>query len=95
MPIKTSPLKAIKAKCLDCSGGKKSEIRNCNIEHCPLFLFRFGRKPKLPERRGRKLINLNLDTTIDADIGKLVKEEYIRKEGVSDIVSKVEVKKEE
>lgn len=42
-----SPIKAIRAKCLDCSGGQKQEIKYCPIEQCPLFAFRFGKNPYL------------------------------------------------
>jgi len=41
-----TPLKAIRAKCLDCSAWQMSEIRNCNIVGCPLFVFRMGKNPK-------------------------------------------------
>lgn len=34
--------KAIKEKCLDCSGGIKAEIRRCPAQHCPLWPFRMG-----------------------------------------------------
>ena len=40
-----TPIKAIRAKCLDCSGGQPSEVRNCLVEDCPLFLYRFGKNP--------------------------------------------------
>ena len=41
-----TPLRAIRAKCLDCSAGQRSEIRNCLIIDCPLYLYRFGKNPK-------------------------------------------------
>lgn len=40
-----TPIKAIRAKCLDCSGFKPSEVRNCNIPECSLFSFRMGKNP--------------------------------------------------
>jgi len=48
-----SPLKAIRYKCLDCSGGSKSEVRSCicyennpeKVDHCPLWDFREGHNP--------------------------------------------------
>ncbi|MCU0666909.1 MAG: hypothetical protein MUF05_07440 [Candidatus Omnitrophica bacterium] len=40
-----TPVKAIRAKCLDCSAGQPSEIRNCLIEDCPLYFYRFGKNP--------------------------------------------------
>jgi hypothetical protein len=40
-----SPLKAIKANCLECSGGSAHEAKNCKLVECPLHSFRTGRKP--------------------------------------------------
>lgn len=39
-----SPLKAIRAKCLECAG-RPSEVRKCEAPDCPLFIYRFGRNP--------------------------------------------------
>ncbi len=41
----TTPLKAIRAKCLDCSGDSAPEVKLCVIPHCPLFEFRMGKNP--------------------------------------------------
>lgn len=41
------PLKAIRAKCLDCSCNNPNEVRLCSITKCPLFDFRFGKNPYL------------------------------------------------
>ncbi len=43
---KNTPLKAIKKKCLECSGGDKEEVRNCALRQCPLFPFRMGVDPQ-------------------------------------------------
>lgn len=40
-----TPIKAIRAKCLECSGGKPSLIRKCDSEGCVLHFYRFGRNP--------------------------------------------------
>lgn len=40
-----SPIKAIRAKCLDCSGGVPSEVRKCVVVRCPLWPFRMGVSP--------------------------------------------------
>ena len=40
---KSTILKAIKAKCLDCCCGDKNEIKNCSVTNCPLFSFRLGK----------------------------------------------------
>jgi hypothetical protein len=43
--IKT-PMKAIRAKCLDCTCDQVAEIRECTIKLCPLWPYRMGRRPK-------------------------------------------------
>jgi len=40
-----SPLKAIRAKCVDCSGGSDAEARKCVVAGCPLWPFRTGANP--------------------------------------------------
>lgn len=40
-----SPMEAIRAKCLDCCCGQKSEIRLCEAVSCPLWPFRAGSHP--------------------------------------------------
>lgn len=40
-----TPIKAIRKKCLDCSGGQYSEVEKCTVKDCPLYLFRFGKRP--------------------------------------------------
>jgi hypothetical protein len=40
-----SPLRAIRAKCLDCCCGQISEVRRCEAVSCPLWPFRAGRHP--------------------------------------------------
>lgn len=37
---------AIKAKCLDCSGGVRVEVRRCRITACPLWHYRTGSEQK-------------------------------------------------
>lgn len=41
----STPLKAIRAKCLWCSDDQPKEVRECPITSCPLFEYRFGRNP--------------------------------------------------
>ena len=50
------PLKAIRAKCLDCSGGSQAEVRNCDIEDCPLWPYRMGHNPARTGKGGRAMI---------------------------------------
>ena len=40
-----SPLKAIRAKCLDCCCGDSKEVRLCPTEHCALHPYRMGKNP--------------------------------------------------
>ena len=47
----TNPVKAIRAKCLDCCGGNPSNVRDCTAENgCALFEFRFGKNPYRAKR---------------------------------------------
>lgn len=38
-----TPLKAIRRKCLDCSGHEKGEVRKCVHTDCMLWPFRMGK----------------------------------------------------
>lgn len=58
---KITPLKAIRKKCLNCSGFSPQEVKDCpcfenngNIEKCHLFPYRFGKKP--PNYTGKRAI---------------------------------------
>lgn len=46
----TNPVKAIRAKCLDCSNNSATEVRLCPIKECPLYQFRFGKNPHRAKR---------------------------------------------
>ena len=39
----SSPIKAIRAKCIDCCGGSEGEARKCTAIDCPLWPLRMGR----------------------------------------------------
>jgi hypothetical protein len=41
-----TPLKAMRAKCLDCSCGSRKEVSNCQIPDCPIYPYRFGKRPE-------------------------------------------------
>lgn len=43
---KLTPIKAIRAKCLDCSCGQFKEVKLCPIKNCPLYEYRNGHRPK-------------------------------------------------
>ena len=40
-----SPVRAIREKCVDCSGGNAAEARKCVAIGCALWPFRMGRNP--------------------------------------------------
>ncbi|MCD8215263.1 MAG: hypothetical protein LUC97_06465 [Clostridiales bacterium] len=46
----TNPVKAIRAKCLDCCCGSSNEVKLCPAEDCPLHPFRFGKNPYRQQR---------------------------------------------
>lgn len=43
---KLTPIKAIRSKCLDCSGGQPLEVRLCTVEGCAIWPYRRGKRPK-------------------------------------------------
>jgi hypothetical protein len=40
-----NPLKALRARCLDCCSGNASEVRKCTATGCPSWPFRMGVNP--------------------------------------------------
>jgi hypothetical protein len=40
-----TPMRAIRIKCIDCSGGLVGEVAHCAVVECPLYPFRSGHKP--------------------------------------------------
>lgn len=48
---KLRPLKAIRAKCMDCCNGQFKEVRECPITDCPLHEYRMGHRPKSSDER--------------------------------------------
>lgn len=44
LPILT-PMRAIRALCVSCSGDSIKEVRLCQIYGCPLWPYRMGRRP--------------------------------------------------
>lgn len=45
----TTPVKAIRRKCMDCCAGSRKLVRECHIYTCPLWPFRLGKRPKTVE----------------------------------------------
>jgi hypothetical protein len=52
MEKRITPVKAIRAKCLDCMGGSTKYVRECNIPECSLFAYRLGKNPARAKRQG-------------------------------------------
>ena len=40
-----TPIKSIRAKCLDCTCNQYDEIRYCTVINCALYPYRMGKKP--------------------------------------------------
>lgn len=47
----TTPLHAIRAKCIDCSAGQLSEVRLCEAISCAIWPFRAGTHPYVQRRK--------------------------------------------
>ena len=41
-----TPIKAIRAKCVDCCCGNVAEVRRCSATQCTLYPYRMGKRPK-------------------------------------------------
>ena len=41
-----TPIKAIRAKCLDCCCGQKKEVKLCPSTSCPIYPYRMGHRPR-------------------------------------------------
>lgn len=68
----TSPLKAIREKCLDCSCGSPKEVKLCATTECSLFPFRYGTNPFCThniteERRQELAVLMKLNRTKNLD----------------------------
>lgn len=45
-----TPLRSIRAKCIDCSAGSMKEVRECVMLDCPLYPYRLGKSPNRKPR---------------------------------------------
>ena len=48
MADRQTPLRAIRRRCLDCSGYSAAEVRDCDFTDCALFTYRMGKRPRPP-----------------------------------------------
>jgi len=46
-----TPIKTIRAKCMDCTCDQPKEIRECRIISCPSWPYRMGKRPTEAERK--------------------------------------------
>ena len=61
---KTTPLKAIRLKCLDCCCNSSKEVNLCIIPECPLFQFRYGKNPYIKRNldgKAKELLRTQLE----------------------------------
>jgi len=52
-----TPIKAIRAKCLECSCNNVNEVKLCVIPDCPLYPYRLGHNPYIKMSEERKAIH--------------------------------------
>ena len=45
MKLYLTPIKSIRKKCLDCCSGQYREVRECRSIDCPIWIYRFGKRP--------------------------------------------------
>ena len=46
-----TPIKSMRLKCLDCCAGSAPEVKKCKNIECPLWLYRFGRRPSKEDKQ--------------------------------------------
>lgn len=63
-----SPLKAIRANCLECSGNVPKEVKNCIIPNCPMYQYRMGFNLNRSKTKLKNLIEHPLSTTENESI---------------------------
>ena len=55
--VTQTPIKAIRAKCVDCSGGSTAEVRRCQVFDCPLWKYRMGVRPETLAKKRPELLD--------------------------------------
>jgi hypothetical protein len=71
MEKKLTPLKAIKAHCIECSGGTPQEARLCETFNCSLHSFRLGK-------------NSNIKRALSEDAKRALRERFKKNMSVKD-----------
>jgi hypothetical protein len=65
-------LKAIRAKCIDCSGNQPKEVKQCPVTTCALWPYRMGRGYEEPLRMGVSVVSEENAAHVSDDEEKLV-----------------------
>ena len=53
-----TPVKAIRANCIECSGHNFAEVKRCEMDYCPLYPYRMGKNPSRAGKGGRTALEL-------------------------------------
>ncbi len=69
---KLTPVKAHRARCLDCQGHRPSLVRNCQELECPSFPYRMGKNPRRKGIGNSKGVSSANATTQVATFGEKV-----------------------
>jgi len=48
-----TPIKAIRAKCLDCSNNQWTEVERCPVTKCALHPYKLGHRPGWEKKKGK------------------------------------------
>lgn len=71
-----TPMKAIRAKCLDCCCGSAHEVKLCPCQDCPLWPFRFGTNPNRVGLKNRGSFAKKHGSTSDSAIEAVSEGQY-------------------
>jgi|SRR5579872_5801762 len=61
------PMKAVRAKCVDCCSGNESEVRKCVSRSCPLWPMRMGSLPRALRQALKVPLSAGTDTGIEEE----------------------------
>lgn len=70
MTTKSGILKVVRRKCLDCSGGRRGDVRTCPLSACPLWPYRMGADPEPGIARGCARPALAGSSSADRSVGR-------------------------
>ena len=89
-----TPMRAIRAKCIDCSGGNRSEVTHCTVKTCPLWPYRLGRRPRIDSEEEKVHVamgNLSMQQLSEVEAVQTVLEpEAVRSYGTKPITDEVD-----